>query len=139
MTGVPLAHTRIEDMARFYLKELRAKQPRGPYMLGGLCAGGVIAYEMASQLKSAGETVKLVALLDAAKPRARKRTGEMLKQRVKRLEEAFADVRGEQVKRGARLYSYVKAAWHKLASFLAWEFSSRKKRLTGTSSMDEKT
>jgi FkbH-like protein len=130
MTGVPLAHTRIEDMARFYLKELRAKQPRGPYMLGGLCAGGVIAYEMASQLKGAGETVKLVALLDAAKPRARKRTGEMLKQRVKRLEEAFADVRGEQVKRGARLYSYVKAAWHKLASFLAWEFSSRKKRLT---------
>jgi len=130
MSRVPLAHTRIEHMARFYIEELRARQPRGPYMLGGLCAGGVIAYEMASQLKNAGETVKLVALLDAAKPRARKRTGEMLKQRVKRLEEAFADVRGEQVKSGARLYSYVKAAWHKLVSFLAWEFSSRTKLLT---------
>jgi len=129
LSRVPLAHTRIEDMARFYIKELRDKQPRGPYMLGGLCAGGVIAYEMASQLKSAGESVKLVALFDAAKPRARKRTGEMLKQRVKRLEEAFADVRGEQEKFGARLYSYIKAASHKLSSFLAWEFSSRAKRL----------
>lgn len=129
MSRVPLAHTRIEDMARFYIEELRNKQPRGPYMLGGLCAGGVIAYEMASQLKRAGETIKLVALLDAAKPRARKRTGKMLKERVKRLEAAFADVREEQARFSARLYSYVKAAWHKLVSFLAWEVSSRMKRL----------
>ena len=51
---VPLAHARIEDMARFYVEEVRREQPAGPYMLGGLCAGGVIAYEMGRQLKSAG-------------------------------------------------------------------------------------
>ena len=39
--------------------------------VGGMCAGGVIAYEMAVQLISLGETVKLVALLDAATPHAR--------------------------------------------------------------------
>jgi thioesterase domain-containing protein len=127
---VPLAHTRIEDMARFYIDEMRNKQPRGPYMLGGLCAGGVIAYEMASQLKSAGETVTLVALLDAAKPRARKRTGHISKQRVRRLEAVFAGVRGDRGIYVERLYSSIIAALSKLKSFLVWEISSRARRLT---------
>jgi FkbH-like protein len=130
LSRVPLAHTRIEDMARFYIKEMRKKQPHGPYMLGGLCAGGVIAYEMALQLKSAGEAVKLVALLDAAKPRARKRRGQLSKQRVKRLEAVFAGVRGERGIYVERLYFSIKAALIKLKSFLAWELSSRAKRLT---------
>jgi FkbH-like protein len=130
LSRVPLAHTRIEDMARFYIKEMRRKQPRGPYMLGGLCAGGVIAYEMASQLQSVGETVKLVALLDAAKPRARKRAGHISKQRVRRLEAVFAGVRGEGGIYVERLYSSIMAALSKLKSFLVWEFSSRAKRLT---------
>jgi thioesterase domain-containing protein/acyl carrier protein len=130
LTGVPLAHTRIEDMARFYINEMRNKQPRGPYLLGGLCAGGVIAYEMASQLKSAGETVQLVALFDAAKPRARKRVGQISKQRVRRLETVFAGVRGEHGISVPRLYSSVKQASTKLMNALAWEVSSRAKRLT---------
>ena len=130
LTGVPLAHTRIEDMAKFYIKEMRNKQPRGPYLLGGLCAGGVIAYEMASQLKSAGETVQLVALFDAAKPRARKRVGQISKQRVRRLETVFAGVRGEHGISVPRLYSSIKQASTKLMNALAWEVSSRAKRLT---------
>ncbi len=69
---VPLAHTRIEDMASFYIEEIRKKQPHGPYLLAGMCAGGLIAYEMASQLVQAGETVDLVALLDAVTPQAPK-------------------------------------------------------------------
>jgi FkbH-like protein len=130
LSRVPLAHTRIEDMARFYIEEMRNKQPRGPYMLGGLCAGGVIAYEMALQLQSAGETVRLVALLDAAKPRARKRAGHISKQRVRRLEAVFAGVRGERGIYVERLYSSIMAASRKLKRFLVWEFSSRVKRLT---------
>jgi thioesterase domain-containing protein len=66
--GVPIAHTRIEDMARFYVEEVRKKQPLGPYFLGGLCAGGVIAYEMALQLSRAGQSVEFLALLEAATP-----------------------------------------------------------------------
>ena len=130
LSRVPLAHTRIEDMARFYIEEMRKKQPAGPYMLGGLCAGGVIAYEMASQLKSASESVKLVALFDAARPRARKRVGQISKQRVRRLEAVFAGVRGEQGILVPRLYSSIKEASLKLVNLVAWEFSSRARRLT---------
>jgi amino acid adenylation domain-containing protein len=55
----------IEEMATHYLKEIRQFQPRGPYFIGGRSLGGVIAYEMACQLRADGEKVALVALLDS--------------------------------------------------------------------------
>lgn len=58
------AHTRVVDMAAHYIREIRTVQPRGPYYLGGRSLGGTIAFEMASQLKAAGEEVALLALLD---------------------------------------------------------------------------
>ena len=58
-------HDRIEDMAAWYLNEIRAVQPRGPYLLAGWSMGGMIALEVAQQLTSSGEEVSLVALLDA--------------------------------------------------------------------------
>ena len=58
IAGVPLAHARIEDMAACYIEEMRKRQS-GPYLLGGMCAGGVIAYEIASQLTRRGERVEL--------------------------------------------------------------------------------
>ena len=57
-------HDRIETMAAFYLNELRALQPRGPYLLAGWSMGGLIALEAAQQLIAAGETVAMAALLD---------------------------------------------------------------------------
>jgi amino acid adenylation domain-containing protein/FkbH-like protein len=56
----------IEDMARFYLEEVRALQPHGPYFLGGYCFGGNVAYEMARQLRAQGERVAQVLLIDAS-------------------------------------------------------------------------
>jgi thioesterase domain-containing protein len=56
----------IEDMARFYLQEVRALQPRGPYFLGGYCFGGNVAYEMARQLRAQGERVAQLFLIDAS-------------------------------------------------------------------------
>ena len=56
----------LEEMAAYYLKELRKFQPHGPYMLGGYCFGGNVAYEMARQLRAEGEHVSLLALLDTA-------------------------------------------------------------------------
>ena len=58
-------YDRIEDMARYYLEQVRTFQPRGPYYLGGYCLGGNIAYEMARQLREQGESAALVALIDA--------------------------------------------------------------------------
>jgi acyl transferase domain-containing protein/thioesterase domain-containing protein len=63
-------HTRIVDMAAAHLRQVRAQQPHGPYFLAGLCAGGVIAMEMAWQLQQAGETVAFVGIMDAADVKA---------------------------------------------------------------------
>jgi aspartate racemase len=57
-------HTRVEDMAAHYIKELRELQPEGPYFIGGRSLGGMVAFEMAQQLKAQGETIGLLALLD---------------------------------------------------------------------------
>jgi thioesterase domain-containing protein len=64
LDGKQLAHSRIEDMAAHYIRELRTLQPQGPYFLGGYSMGGKIALEMAQQLQVQGEKVKLVVLFD---------------------------------------------------------------------------
>jgi thioesterase domain-containing protein/acyl carrier protein len=56
--------TRIEDMAALYLKEIRRVQQHGPYLLGGYCLGGTIAFEIARQLQAKGEQITLLALFD---------------------------------------------------------------------------
>lgn len=66
-----ILHTRIPDMAAFIVEQLRLIQPEGPYLLGGQCAGGVIAFEVAQQLQAQGHQVALLALLDAADVKAK--------------------------------------------------------------------
>ena len=61
-------HTRIEQMASHYIKEMRALQPKGPYYLGGSSSGGVIAFEMARQLHAHGQKVGVLALFDTYAP-----------------------------------------------------------------------
>jgi amino acid adenylation domain-containing protein/FkbH-like protein len=58
--------TSLEDMAAFYVRQVRRFQKKGPYQLGGYCFGGNVAYEMARQFQAQGEAVALVALLDSA-------------------------------------------------------------------------
>ena len=66
----PMQLTSIPEMAADFVARVREAVPDGPYLLGGLCAGGVIAFEMAIQLREAGRPVGFVALLDSAAPRA---------------------------------------------------------------------
>ena len=61
-------HTRIEDMAAYYIQALQTVQPTGPYLLGGWSMGGVVAFEMAQQLHAQGQRVALLALLDGRIP-----------------------------------------------------------------------
>ncbi|OAD20369.1 thioesterase, partial [Candidatus Thiomargarita nelsonii] len=61
-------HNRVEDMAAYYLKEIRALQPEGPYYLGGMCFGAFVVFEMAQQLLAQGCTVALLALFDPGPP-----------------------------------------------------------------------
>ena len=58
--------TKIEEMAARYVEAVRAVQPEGPYLLGGWSMGGLIAYEMAQQLRARGQGVALLALIDRA-------------------------------------------------------------------------
>ncbi|WP_071191495.1 non-ribosomal peptide synthetase [Trichormus sp. NMC-1] len=69
LDGKKSPHTCVEDMASHYIKEIQTVQPHGPYLLGGWCAGGVIAYEMAQQLYAQGETVELLTIFDAFPPK----------------------------------------------------------------------
>jgi len=56
----------VEAIAAYHVAVLRAFQPRGPYLLGGFCNGGVIAYEMARQLQAEGQQVDRLVIVDAA-------------------------------------------------------------------------
>jgi pimeloyl-ACP methyl ester carboxylesterase len=58
----------LEAMAAAHIEALRTIQPEGPYLLGGFCNGGLLAYEMARQLQEAGERIDLLALIDPSPP-----------------------------------------------------------------------
>ena len=75
--GEHVPHHRLEDIAQHHVDAMRSVQPTGPYRLVGRCFGGVVAYEMAQQLRRHGESVALLALIDmvhapgsAGKPKA---------------------------------------------------------------------
>lgn len=61
-------HETFEEMARDYIKEIQTVQPEGPYILGGFSGGGITAYEIARQLKQAGQEVAELILLDTPLP-----------------------------------------------------------------------
>ena len=48
------APTTVEEMAADYLRQIRSVQPQGPYLIGGFSFGGLVAYEMAQQLRQSG-------------------------------------------------------------------------------------
>jgi oxalate---CoA ligase len=60
--------TSIEVMAEFSVKSIRAVQPEGPYFVGGWCGAGLLAYEIAQQLRAQGQEVALLVLFDAVNP-----------------------------------------------------------------------
>jgi phthiocerol/phenolphthiocerol synthesis type-I polyketide synthase E len=64
LDGVAAPLRTIEEMAALYVNEIRKVSPHGPYLLGGYCMGGTIAFEVAQQLKAVGEEVSLLALFD---------------------------------------------------------------------------
>lgn len=55
----------IERLAADYIEAMRGVQAEGPYLLAGWSAGGVIAFEMARQLRARGERLDLLALIDS--------------------------------------------------------------------------
>jgi thioesterase domain-containing protein/acyl carrier protein len=65
----PAVPDSIEAMAAERLPAVRAVRPRGPYVLGGHCAGDMVALEIARQLMRDGEEVCCVLMIDTVAPR----------------------------------------------------------------------
>ena len=63
---------RLEDVAARQVATLREFRPVGPYLLAGWCAYGVLAYEMARQLREQGQDVGLVVMFDSFNAAARR-------------------------------------------------------------------
>jgi thioesterase domain-containing protein len=55
----------IKEMAAAHLAALRAVRPKGPYVIGGFCVGGLVAYELAQQIEASGESVEMLLIIDA--------------------------------------------------------------------------
>jgi thioesterase domain-containing protein len=66
--------SQIGALAAHYVDEIGTVQAEGPYLLAGVCSGGVVAFEMAQQLQAQGQQVALLALIEPSPPsRARLR------------------------------------------------------------------
>jgi len=58
----------LDEMASYYIKEMRKVQPAGPYYLAGHSFGGILVFAIAQLLMQDGEKVNLLALLDTFAP-----------------------------------------------------------------------
>lgn len=65
LDGRSAPFTTVEETATSYIEYVRSAQPHGPYNLGGGCYGGLVAFEMACQLRAMGEKVDVLALIDS--------------------------------------------------------------------------
>jgi pimeloyl-ACP methyl ester carboxylesterase len=60
--------TDVRQMATRYLPEILAKDPDGPYLLGGACIGAMVSLELAQMLVARGKKVAMLALFDGRMP-----------------------------------------------------------------------
>jgi amino acid adenylation domain-containing protein len=77
----------IDDLAAAMLHTMRETQPAGPYYIAGFSFGGLLAYEIAGQVRASGEDVAWLAVLDTGPPtfsRAAVRRSLSLRQRLAR-------------------------------------------------------
>lgn len=58
----------IAAMAQATIAEIKRVRPTGPYIIGGHCVGGLIAFEITQQLRAAGDDVEQLIILDAPAP-----------------------------------------------------------------------
>ena len=57
-------YTSVRDLAARFRQDILSIQPAGPYFLGGMCEGGIVALEIALQLQEEGREVVLLAEFD---------------------------------------------------------------------------
>ncbi|WP_085031317.1 hybrid non-ribosomal peptide synthetase/type I polyketide synthase [Ensifer aridi] len=115
LNGEAKPHLSIQEMAREYVEAIKGVQPRGPYQLVGLSMGGSIAWEMACQLRDAGDEIALLGLLDA---KALHKREELIDGRKNRLlgNRPIPDWLSDQAVTLSILFPALKKHWRKLKS-----------------------
>ena len=58
----------VEQHAELFWEAIRRVRPSGPYVLGGYCYGGIVAFEIARRLLAAGQDVRMVVLFEVPTP-----------------------------------------------------------------------
>jgi amino acid adenylation domain-containing protein len=110
-------HTSIEAMAEDYLREIKQRQPNGPYFLCGYSSGGLVAFEIARRLSASGEQVALVGLFDTTMSPLRWPLQTWLAIGARRMARVAAAVRTVSIRNWF-------ATWRKSgARFRAWRLS----------------
>jgi amino acid adenylation domain-containing protein len=62
----------LPGIADHFVRAIRARQPQGPYMLAGWCAHGLLALEIAQQLREEGDEIALLMMIEVTHPIRRK-------------------------------------------------------------------
>lgn len=70
--GEKISYKSVESFAKEYLSQIQKIIPTGPYLLGGLSFGGILAYEIAIQLQNQGQEIPFLVLGDCEIPIYRK-------------------------------------------------------------------
>jgi FkbH-like protein len=123
----PIVQTRITDMAAHHIDRMRSVQPQGPYLVGGMCAGGVIAFEIARQLQLRGDKVALVALLDAADVAAQLKPWRFAAQRIRSFSVMLHQ--DQPVRFDRRILALLAKALRKARNFSAYVLGERFKNI----------
>jgi amino acid adenylation domain-containing protein len=100
-----MAHSTIDEMAHWYAEQIVERQAQGPYLLGGLCAGGLIAFETARVLRKQGRTVGMLLLLEAANPRTPKRSFKIAGDRYRSTVNFISEAKGNTRRIGSVLFA----------------------------------
>jgi surfactin family lipopeptide synthetase A len=120
--GYPMLHTRISEMVEYYIQEIRKVQPQGPYFIGGLCAGGVLAFELACRLQAQGEQVPVVAIIDAINYHGCAQTNYANRNRQQSFLKTFA--RNGQSKNLAWLTNVAQKSLEKVSRLISYEIKT---------------
>ncbi len=92
LNGIDDPFDNMEKIASYYISEILDQNPNGPYNLAGYSFGGVVAFEMAKQLKAMGKTINMLGIFDTSvdilpKPKS------FLNKSIRKLRDAYVYVK----------------------------------------------
>jgi len=68
LDGVTAPLQTVTAIAAAMVAEIKQAQPQGPYLIGGHCVGGLIAFAITQQLLAMGDEIQQLLILDAPAP-----------------------------------------------------------------------